>query len=676
MRPPPRHCRQPDRSRRHARHARASEPRGQGTSRRLLSISLTAAVVCSLLVVTSAVSEQGTPVAPAPAPTALLGAYVGPQPSHAFADQQAVVTRLENELGRKLAIDHTFVPWGRGLGKRPAWDIAERRIPLITFGSNGNTREVAAGAHDRYLRALADRVRALGSFVFLRYFPQPDSSGHRAAAVSGPSYVAAWRHVHSLFEGIAAAWVWSPTASGFSRGSVDQFYPGDAYVDWIGADGFNGYGCKGRRDWRDLGTIFRDFYAWGSAKDKPLMISETGSTEDPGQPGRKAGWFDAATRTLATSMPNVRAFVYFDADASCNWRVTSSPDSLAGFRRLAQHQHFAPGSVGPPDSTLPPTTVKPRPTPTTKPAPAPPTTRPAPSPSPAKGVSSRLVPHSGTLFGVAASPYGHPSYAAALADLEAKVGRKFDIAHRYHHFGQSFPDATERAWAEQGRLLLLNWKPDRSWPAVASGSADATITATARRIQALGHRVFLAFHHEPENDVGTSFGSAADYARAYRHVHNKFAELGVDNVVWVWNMMGFVGGWGSVYPQLYPGDAYVDWIAYDPYNWGGCRGSGGGGWRSFEEITKPFYDWTAARYPSKPLMLGEYGTEDGSDQAKAEWFAGELRALKTTRSRIKAVVYFNNGPPKKPCNWWLHSSQAGMAAFARIGQDSFLNPLR
>jgi beta-mannanase len=672
MRPPPRHCRTParaPRSARHGRRARPPEPSGRGTANRLATVSTVVAVLASLLIVSNAVSEQGTAVAPAPAPTALLGAYAKPRPSSRWADQQAAVNRLENGIGRKLAIDHTFVPWGHALGRRPAWDIAQGRIPLITFGANGNTREVAAGAHDAYLRSLAADIRKLGGFVFLRYFHEPDSSGHRDAVVSGSSYIAAWRHVRKLFDGLAAAWVWSPTASAFSRGGVEQYYPGDAYVDWIGADGYNWYGCKGRTDWRNLSAIFADFYAWGSARDKPLMIAETGSTEDPGRPGRKAVWFDAATRALSTSMPNVKAVVYFDSDRDCNWPVTSSSDSLAGFRRMAQHRHFAPGSVGPPNSTLPPTTVAPKPTPTTV-KPAPTTIQPSPSPGPGKSLSSLLVPGSGALWGVAASPYGGMSYAGALADLEAKTGRKFDIAHRYHHFGQSFPDATERTWAAQGRILLLNWKPDRSWAAVAAGGADAQIDATAQRIRALGHKVFLAFHHEPENDVGGSFGSASDYARAYRHVHGRFAALGVTNVVWVWNVMGFVNGWGSLYPTLYPGDAYVDWIAYDPYNWAGCRD---GKWRSFEEITKPFYDWTAAHHPSKPLMLGEYGTEQGSDQAKVDWFNGQLQALRTTRTRIKATVYFNNGPPKKPCNWWLHTSQAGTAAFARIGRDPFLN---
>ncbi len=50
----------------------------------------------------------------------------------------------------------------------------------------------------------------------------------------------------------------------------------------------------------------------------------------------------------------------------------------------------------------------------------------------------------------------------------------------------------------------------------------------------------------------------------YRRVVTKLREAGVTNAVFVWNMMGHYG-WRDYYDALYPGDAYVDWMAYDPY---------------------------------------------------------------------------------------------------------------
>jgi beta-mannanase len=592
-------------------------------------------------------------------PTAAwLGAWVQPA-SYSRQAQQDAVLGLEQQIGRRLAIDHTYVPWGSGLGWRPAWDVSLGRIPLITFGNGGNTTEIAQGRHDVYLRRLSEAVRLLGKPVFLRYAHRMDRASATSWVGAPASYVAAWRHVHKIFAGLPVSWVWTPTAAGFSGDQpAARFYPGDDYVDWIAADGYNG--CAGQGPWRTLAGVFGDFYAWGSARGKPLMIAEAGTTEDPANPGRKAAWFDAAARQLATEMPNVQALVYFNASKTCDYRVTTSAGSLEAFKRLAQDPHFQTRALPPPTTT----TTRPAPTTTTRPG-ATTTTitaaASAPGPGPGGSLSAVMVPSGGALWGTSRLDRA----------WESQMGRRFDIAHFYHQWTSNFPNDEERGLAAEGRLLLLNWKLPSPWSSVANGSQDAQIATTAGRLKALGRKVFLAPHHEPEDQVG-SFGTASDYARAFRHIVDKFRQAGVGNVIFVWNMMGYVGGWGSIYPQLYPGDSYVDWIAYDPYNWAVCRPSQKP--RSFAEITKAMYDWTATYHPNKPLMLAEFGLmeQPAGAPSKAEWFRDALVTLKTTRTRIKALVYFNN---LHDCDWRVTSSSSSTAAYREIGQDTFLNRL-
>jgi beta-mannanase len=645
LRPPPRH----------SRHPRAGASRLPRLPRSVTALLLLAGLVAALTVSARAFppanSQRQAPLTPS---TAWLGAWVQPA-SFNRQVQQAAVLDLERQIGRRLAIDHTYVPWGTGLGWRPAWDVSLGRIPLITFGNGGNTTEIAQGRHDVYLRQLSEAVRKLGKPVFLRYAHRMDLPSATSWVGDPAAYVAAWHHVHQIFAGLPVSWVWTPTAAAFG-GEVpaERFYPGDDYVDWIAADGYNSFGCQGQHDWQELSQVFGAFYAWGSARGKPLMIAEAGSTEDPADPGRKAAWFDNAARQLATEMPNVQALVYFDARKTCDYRVTTSARSLAGFRRLAQDPHFQTRPLPPTTTTKPtPTVIKPTPT-TTEPSPG-------PAPGPGGSLSAVMAPSGGALWGT----------SRWNASWEQQLGRRIDIVHFYHQWSQNFPTPEERSLAAGGRLLLLNWKPSTSWANIASGAQDAQIITTAGRLKAFGRKLFLAFHHEPENDTG-SFGSPSDYARAFRHVHDVFQRVGASNVVWVWNMMGYVGGYGSIYETLYPGDAYVDWISYDPYNWYRCRA--GAKARSFEQITKPFYDWTATQHPSKPLMLSEYGLmEQGPGMpSKAEWFHAELQALKTTRTRIKAVVYFNN---LHGCVWNVSTSAASVAAYRQIGLDSFLNRL-
>jgi beta-mannanase len=674
----PRHSRPPQHSAR--RHARPAGARRR--SRKWVVISLVVALPAVLAL--SAKAFSPTPAGSTDAQGgvgAMLGAYVRSTASNSRADQQAAFTAFEGDAGRKLAIDHFYLPWGNsasGLQARASWDLASGRVPMVTFGTGGDTRQVARGNQDTYLASLASAVRSLGKPVLLRYAPTPDLAGSASWVHSGADYVAAWRHVRQVFAGTSAAWVWSPTADAFAgaRGGVEQYWPGPDSVDWIAAEGFNRYACQGvQGSWRELGDIFRNFYAWGSAKGKPLMISGTGSSEDPAKPRRKAQWFQNAVRTLQASMPNVKALVYAQSFGICDWRIGTSDASLAAFDKLAADpwlQLPATALIGtsqPPATTTPPTTIRPattttRPTPATTATTAPPTTAP---PQSSGTVSSKLVPSSGALWG-----------SSSVSDsLESQLGRRFDISHTYHDWDDAFPNAGEAARASRGTTLLINWTPRFfgttrivPWRNIASGSQDAQIDATAGRVKAFGRKLFLAFHTEPEPKVGT-YGSAADFAAAWRHIHDRFAAKGVGNVVWVWNITGS-SGWYSLYKGgLYPGDAYVDWIGWDPYNWYTCHNNS---WISFGAKVTPTYSWFQQNgFGDKPFMLAEYGTRDmpGNPGAKADWFKGIVPALKTLPN-LKAVVYFHNGTANPGCDWRIDTTSQALSAFAQAGQDSFV----
>jgi beta-mannanase len=660
LRPSPRHCRQPARSPAGPRHVRAHGQAPRRGPRVLTALLLLAGLVGALTVSARAFPPFGAQGSSGLTPTAAwLGAYVQPTGSHTRAAQQQAVLELEGRIGRRLAIDHTYVPFGRQLGWRPAWDVEMGRIPLITIGNGASTAEIAQGRHDVYLRQLAEGVRGLGKPVYLRYAHRMDDPRNSSWVGSPERFVAAWRHVREIFAGLPASLVWAPTAAAFASDSADRFYPGDDQVDWIAADGYNAPNCRPQTAWRELSDIFGDFYVWGSSHGKPLMIGETGSVEDAADAGRKAAWFDNAARDLTTKMPAVQALIYFDATKACDYRVASSGSSIEAFKRLALDPHFQTTPLPPTSTTTTrsPTSTTRQPPSTTQPTSSPGS---APSPGPA-GFSSVMAPNSGALWGTS-------KFDRAW---EAQMGRKFDIVHFYHQWAQDFPTAEERSLAAEGRLLLINWKSPGSWPAVANGSQDGQITETATRLKAFGRKMFLGFHHEPENDIGAA-GQPADYARAFRRVVDVFNRVGADNVLFVWNMMGYVGGYGNIYPTLYPGDQYVDWIAYDPYNWYGCKAGQRG--RSFAEITKPFYDWTAANTPGKPLMLAEYGLREQAAgmPSKADWFRDELVQLRTTRTRLKALVYFNND---HNCDWRITSSSASVAAYREIGRDAHLNRL-
>ena len=130
----------------------------------------------------------------------------------------------------------------------------------------------------------------------------------------------------------------------------------------------------------------------------------------------------------------------------------------------------------------------------------------------------------------------------------------------------------------------MNWLSANSdgsvipWSSIADGSQDAWIIRRADAFKAFGSPIYFAFHHKPENDL-SRFGSAQDYAAAFRHIVDVFRAEGVTNVAFVWNMMGwsFDSRSGVDVNAFYPGDDYVDFIAGDGYN----RYPLSGNWVSF-----------------------------------------------------------------------------------------------
>jgi hypothetical protein len=276
----------------------------------------------------------------APSEGTLLGAWVKPRYGWEQRLAKRAIREFESSIGARLAIAHHYVPARRDLGWQPAWFLSRGQIPLISLAGL-DSDEVNSGIHDPYLRSIAAALADMGQPVFVRYGAEMDGDRNQGWVVSPSAYIAAWRHIRTIFDGTPAVWVWAPNASAFSSGEAARYYPGDRYVDWIAADGYNWNGCRGD-PWEEFSEIFGAFYSWGARQGKPLMVSETGSVEDRSDAGRKADWLAHAASSIKSAMPAVRALVYFHSDRDCPWWLDSSPASLESFRDLARDPHFTP----------------------------------------------------------------------------------------------------------------------------------------------------------------------------------------------------------------------------------------------------------------------------------------------------------------------------------------------
>jgi hypothetical protein len=263
------------------------------------------------------------------------------------------------------------------------------------------------------------------------------------------------------------------------------------------------------------------------------------------------------------------------------------------------------------------------------------------------------------LLGGSVHSFGGTDIVSDNDNFNAGIGMKMSVAHDYRTPGQvlSGPDVTMAQ--RPGTFLLLNWKPAWTWaPADGSdASVNAGIDAMAKSIKSLGnHKIMLSIFHEPENDVsgGASgcaagaykgnAGTPAQYRAMWANVENRFNALGVTNVVWSMNYMGF-GNWNCMVDDLWPGNSLVDWVLWDPYarDGGTWSGSVGSFYKSLTSLSDPTHD-----YLSKPWGLGEFGTDAHSESDRTAYY-----------TNMKSTLDSNMFPNLKMLEVWDTMAGAG-----------------
>jgi pimeloyl-ACP methyl ester carboxylesterase len=285
---------------------------------------------------------------------AWLGAYH--RDPAASSSTQADFSAFETRVGRRFNIDMRYSEFASDwVDQHVDWDLANGRIPMQSLGrpSTKIIADINAGRYDAHMDAQADAIKAKPGLVFLRPFYEMNGSWTEWSGDPG-GFVSAWRRMVDRVKArgaLNAVWVWAPNcdASTGTQYATHSYYPGDAYVDWVGSDCYN-FGTAERwsswEEFRDL--VFTDYDGVPSLYEayphKPYMQAETGSCEAGGS---KAQWFRNARNDIKAMMPNLKAFVYFDAPGSTGcWPVESSASSMTAFNELAADPYFNPLGLG------------------------------------------------------------------------------------------------------------------------------------------------------------------------------------------------------------------------------------------------------------------------------------------------------------------------------------------
>jgi hypothetical protein len=172
------------------------------------------------------------------------------------------------------------------------------------------------------------------------------------AATATAKYVTAWRRVVDRFRSAGVTnvrWVFNPNTGNPLAGSAagpshwnwyGNYYPGDAYVDFVGAHGYNG-----PTTWKTPFHSFDDLFNGADADhmlrdmkqrypNKPIILGEIGAEETPGHD--KGEWVRQAYEQMLRD-PQVVGAVWFNMNKEADWRINSSAGSLAAYRAAMQH---------------------------------------------------------------------------------------------------------------------------------------------------------------------------------------------------------------------------------------------------------------------------------------------------------------------------------------------------
>lgn len=307
-----------------------------------------------------------------PSPPILFGVHPGLRESAPTRVESAV--EVQNLLGAQLGVVRRYLLWEDDPGPDPLvqWTLNNGSKPHISVVPRRADRSpipwseiaTATPGSDVYaeIQQWAAQISALGQPVWFTFHHEPEILGNMVFGTDA-DFVAAWRQIHDVFEaeGVTnAEYVWVMTDYAFSRPAEDRrapdrWYPGDDWVDHIGADPYNWTSCRVgiNNPWRSfesLATPLRDYAAQHPTKG--LVIAEFGSAEDLHDPDRKAEWVTEIRRLLRTPEWSQTVGIvsfhrgHLEEGSTCDWWVDSSAESLAAYQGLIDDPIF--GGDGPP----------------------------------------------------------------------------------------------------------------------------------------------------------------------------------------------------------------------------------------------------------------------------------------------------------------------------------------
>ncbi len=281
---------------------------------------------------------------------------------------------LSAELGKAPSTLGYFSYWDSDFDPtkvQAAW--SRGALPVMTWMSKSSVNDndptyslsrIIDGSLDPYLYKYAGDIVRSNLPIAIRFDHEMNGNWYPWSAGmynnTPAKYVAAWQHVWNIFNQVGAnqdvIWLWSPgrpdNLGGRGLTTFAADYPGDQYVDWVGATVY----------WRKVGqpTDFASNFGTSIAQiraitDKPMFFAEIGAVQalnGVDYTAQKSDWISNTLNGFLND-PSIVGFSWFDniaqtADDPNNihdWRLDSAPAVLTTFKSLIADRRFDSGTL-------------------------------------------------------------------------------------------------------------------------------------------------------------------------------------------------------------------------------------------------------------------------------------------------------------------------------------------
>lgn len=263
----------------------------------------------------------------------MWGAYVG--------DNTNDLQNFENEVGKKLNIQATFISWGNENQFPSTTQNFKNKTLLIFWEAQDyndpspeqpkfSYKSILNGAWDSYIKSFAEQAKNYGGPVILIPFDEMNINEYtwsgQANGNNPADFAKVYQHVHDLFStatNVKFGWaVNNDSVPDTTANAITAYYPGDAYVDYVGVDGFN-FGDP----WQTYSEVFSSALNTLSQYNKPIYIFSMACAAGT----QKASWIaDALSKIYSDS--RIKGWIWFNENKEENWLVNSDANSLKAFQ--------------------------------------------------------------------------------------------------------------------------------------------------------------------------------------------------------------------------------------------------------------------------------------------------------------------------------------------------------